>query len=378
MAVIDGKWLSKEGLTYFWSKIKAIFTKQTETNVIANLGAKNLFDLSAKDETLDTVGFTVNGNGTIAVVTTATTTAASNAYVIGTFTPEKTGQYTVSTGLSSAATGGSASTTTFCVQLRQGTSSSGTLIARIGSDPTTVTLTAGETYALRFYFLSGQTINEICKPMIRPAEITDDTFQPYAPTNRELYETRFASKTVLPDNIDLNNIKTGGIYNGVNSTGNSAMHMPVATGSFNFVLTVIEANEFIIQIFKQLNSAGDPNLYIRRFYIYNSDWDAWYRLTGTHDDGGGYGAGTLIPDNADLNSYTTIGKYYGGNSAGNTVSHLPVENGAFTFSLEVRQATPSMTYQYLRVCRTADDPYIYVRRKYISWGSWYRFTGSTE
>ena len=40
MAVIDGKWLSKEGLTYFWSKIKAIFTKQTETNVIANLGAK--------------------------------------------------------------------------------------------------------------------------------------------------------------------------------------------------------------------------------------------------------------------------------------------------------------------------------------------------
>lgn len=63
--------------------------------------------------------------------------------------------------------------------------------------------------------------------------------------------------------------------------GNSAVHMPVATGSFNFVLTVIEANEFIIQIFKQLNSAGDPNFYVRRFYIYNSDWDSWYQFTGT-------------------------------------------------------------------------------------------------
>lgn len=88
-----------------------------------------------------------------------------------------------------------------------------------------------------------------------------------------------------------------------------------------------------------------------------------------------FGSGALIPDNADLNDFTTGGKYYGGNTAGNTVSNLPVANGAFTFSLEVKQATPSMTYQYLRVCRNADDPYIYVRRKYNSWGSWYRFTG---
>ena len=88
-----------------------------------------------------------------------------------------------------------------------------------------------------------------------------------------------------------------------------------------------------------------------------------------------FGTGRLIPDNADLDAYTIIGKYYGGNSAGNTVLHLPVENGTFTFSLEVRQATPSMTYQYLRICRLADDPYIYIRRKYTTWGTWYRFTG---
>ena len=88
-----------------------------------------------------------------------------------------------------------------------------------------------------------------------------------------------------------------------------------------------------------------------------------------------FGVGTLIADNTDLDTLTAIGKYYGGNSAGNTVLHLPVENGSFTFSLEVRQATPSMTYQYLRICRLADDPYIYIRRKYTTWGTWYRFTG---
>lgn len=88
-----------------------------------------------------------------------------------------------------------------------------------------------------------------------------------------------------------------------------------------------------------------------------------------------FGSGLLIPDNDDLNDYMIGGKYYGGNSAGNTVLNLPVANGSFTFSLEVKQATPSMTYQYLRICRLADDPYIYCRRRYNSWGAWYRFEG---
>ena len=39
------------------------------------------------------------------------------------------------------------------------------------------------------YIANGYTANNLVfKPMIRRAEITDDTFQSYAPTNRELYE----------------------------------------------------------------------------------------------------------------------------------------------------------------------------------------------
>lgn len=89
-----------------------------------------------------------------------------------------------------------------------------------------------------------------------------------------------------------------------------------------------------------------------------------------------FGYGTLLPDNADLNDYATPGRYYGGNSTGSTALNLPVANGTFSFSLEVKAATPSMIYQYIRICRLADDPYIYIRRKYTSWGSWYKFEGT--
>ena len=269
MAVIDGKWLSKEGLTYFWSKIKTIFTKQTETNVIANLGAKNLLKLSLTTQTKSGITFTVNDDQTITVTGTLAS-GASNVYItIGTVSG-LSGDYI----LSGCPSGGGLRTYRL---YRAGSSSSESDIG----EGYAYTFEPQNTHAIRIYLYAGNTFNLTFKPMLRPAEITDATFQPYAPTNRELYETRFSSKDILPDNVDLNDIKTGGIYNGVTSTGNSAVHMPVANGSFMFVLTVIEANESIIQIFKQLNSAGDSNFYIRRFYIYNSDWDGWYRFTGT-------------------------------------------------------------------------------------------------
>lgn len=42
---------------------------------------------------------------------------------------------------------------------------------------------------IRIRIESGQNVDGLVfKPMIRPASITDDTYVPYAPTNRELYE----------------------------------------------------------------------------------------------------------------------------------------------------------------------------------------------
>lgn len=279
MAAIDGKWLSKEGLTYFWSKIKSIFTKQTETNVIANLGAKNLLKITATSQTNRGVTFTVNDDQTVTVNGTNDGTGASTCVIVpnaeAITIPD--GKYILSGCPTSA---GDVASAPF--DLRWYMYSPGKSAYDVGNGSSINKSGNGTGSNIAIVVKTGQTANNVVfKPMLRPAEITDATFQPYSPSNRELYETRFASKTILRNNVDLNDIKTGGIYNGVNSTGNSAVHMPVATGSFNFVLTVIEANEFIIQIFKQLNSAGDPNFYVRRFYIYNSDWDSWYQFTGT-------------------------------------------------------------------------------------------------
>ncbi len=160
---------------------------QEEVNVIVNSGVKNLIKTTATDYSTRNCDFTVNSDGSFGVHTTAATDAASNAFMIGSFTPKETAQYVITTGLSSAATGGDSSST-FCIQLRTGDGSAqGSLVARI-AQTWTGTLEANTTYHLRFYFASGQTISETCQPMIRSATIKSATWEPYAPTNRELYD----------------------------------------------------------------------------------------------------------------------------------------------------------------------------------------------
>ena len=63
MAVIDGKWLSKEGLTYVWSKIKAILIGPVDG------GAKNILNLNTNFTSYTSKGITYknNGDGTINV-----------------------------------------------------------------------------------------------------------------------------------------------------------------------------------------------------------------------------------------------------------------------------------------------------------------------
>lgn len=428
MAVIDGKWLSKEGLTYFWSKIKSIFTKQTETNAIANLGAKNNLFITNRNATfvVNGITFTKNADQTITATGTATANAdyplnSSQSLVIGqkyilsgcptgggadnfflrqlrgaidygdgvTFTAESSsanffirirnghaiqgsltfkpmlrraeitddtfepyaktnadltnenenqqleidyaintgaknlfninavqtanhvtsslsdgvltvtssgnwahysvpvnlpaGDYIFTTTISNFSRASGAAATS--VRMRIATSTSGgtapALVTVSGNGPLEIPFTwAGGQLYVQYYPNYSATTTYVSSftasnSMVRRAEITDTTFQPYAPTNRELYKTRFASKTILPNDVDLNDIKTGGIYNGVNSTGNSASNMPVPNGSFYFNLIVLETNEFIMQIFKKLNMEGDLSFYIRRFYIYNTSWDAW-------------------------------------------------------------------------------------------------------
>lgn len=256
--------------------------QQLEIDYAINTGAKNLLAYNEyAPGAVNGVTYTINTDGTITVNGTPQGTAPSyvelklngNAVNVSRFCD---GQHI----LSGCPAGGSDST--YRMYAARGVYSRFDYGNGVVLTDTTIT-----DVRLVIYISNGYTANNLVfKPMIREDVIRNATFEPYAPTNRELYETKLSAE------------------------------------------------------------------------------DVW-------------GYGQLIPDNADLNDYTTGGKYYGGNSAGSSVLNLPVANGSFTFSLEVKQATPSITYQYLRVCRNADDPYIYCRRRYNSWGSWYRFTGET-
>lgn len=60
-------------------------------------------------------------------------------------------------------------------------------------DGVLLTETALTDVRLVIYIYNGYTANNLVfKPMIRRADITDNTYQPYAPTNRELYEMLLA------------------------------------------------------------------------------------------------------------------------------------------------------------------------------------------
>lgn len=160
---------------------------QLQITYAIDTGVKNIFETTATDYSTRNCDFTVNPDGSFGVHTTAPTDAASNTFMIGAFTPKETAQYVITTGLSSAATGGDSSTT-FCLQMRTGDGSAqGSIVARV-AQTWTGTLEANTTYHLRFYFASGQTISEVCQPMVKKAIIKSSSWEPYAPTNRELYE----------------------------------------------------------------------------------------------------------------------------------------------------------------------------------------------
>lgn len=162
-------------------------TEQTETNVIANLGAKNMLKITASSQTIKGVTFTVNDDQTVTVNGTNDGTGASTFMIVPNAQAIKIpdGKYILSG--CPAEGGGSAASAPFDLRwylYSPGKSAyetgTGALIEKSGN-------TTSSNIAI--VVKTGQTVdNLVFKPMLRPAEITNNTFEPYAPTNRELYE----------------------------------------------------------------------------------------------------------------------------------------------------------------------------------------------
>lgn len=154
--------------------------QETEIGVVANAGAKNLFKIREPlTSTRNNVTFVINADGTVDISTTSDGASAQTDLAIGTVDTYEGVTYKL-TGCPSGVTG-------LCSFGSGGTGS----VADTGSGALLTPTTSGSRSPfVRVY--NGAVITTPVKfyPMIRRAEITDSTFVPYAPTNRELYETK--------------------------------------------------------------------------------------------------------------------------------------------------------------------------------------------
>lgn len=176
---VNGKGLSTNDFTD--EDKEQISANKAGIGAVANRGSKNLLKIAATTQTVNGITFTVNADDTITINGTATAAATLTlvtASQINSFLP--LGTYKLS-----GCTGGS--TTTYDLRFFHPGDNS-TVLNHNGD--TQFTRDAIKTDSnISILVRSGQVMdNVVIKPMIRDAAIEDNTYVPYAPTNRELYE----------------------------------------------------------------------------------------------------------------------------------------------------------------------------------------------
>lgn len=158
-----------------------------EIGVIANLGAKNILPISVTTQTVSGVDFVVDAAaGTITVTADGSQTASAFLYIVPRSDPDlRARMLGKSLTLTGCPAGGSGSTYRLRCWHYSGTS----IASDLGSGVTFTFDNAVDPYDVSIQVFPGAVVNGLVfRPMIRPAQITDSSYQLYAPTNRELYE----------------------------------------------------------------------------------------------------------------------------------------------------------------------------------------------
>lgn len=106
-------------------------------------------------------------------------------------------------------------------------------------------------------------------PMVTLASDPDDTYVPYAMTNKEL--TELLMKKTLESSDDLNDVTTDGIY----SVGGAPINSPESSG-YGMLIVKNNANSNI----KQLLVVA-AKMYVRSYGGSPASWGSWYKFEGT-------------------------------------------------------------------------------------------------
>lgn len=161
------------------SKIGSSATNQA-VNTIANQTVKNLLPCTATTDTLNAVDFTVAADGSVTVSGTA---SSNTTFAIKAAFSLPVGKYI----LSGCPAGGA--TASYLLQMRNDTTQQNVFCQTSGAETSFSIDDPTRKFIIMIRIAkSYHASNLVFKPMIRRADIKDSTYQPYAPTNRELYE----------------------------------------------------------------------------------------------------------------------------------------------------------------------------------------------
>lgn len=266
--------------------------QETEIGVVAALGAKNPFNIDATpvvnhtDFTLVSGKLTVTANGNWAHYSVPLSLPA--------------GDYILSTAISGYSKAAGAPDTSMRLRMSATTSGGTNIVLQTVTGNGTMSVpfswTGGQIY-LQFYsdYNGTSYANSFAaeNTMIRRAEITDDTFAPYAPTNRELYETEQQQDAVIATKITMENILGAGrqitdtagqdaltlgkFYCANASDAGNVSTAPWSTaGYFGFTMRSISSS----QRFAQIAIRNDDSFAIAK-RRYTGSWQPWAYITGT-------------------------------------------------------------------------------------------------
>lgn len=156
---------------------------KNEIATIVNSGVKNLLPSNAK--TISDKGLTavVDGNGIVTI--SGETSSVSNFELDFPVPTSIKGKKVILTGCPA----GGANAGTYRLLVRSLDDPKTNIASDIGNGATFTLPSEFERIVVRINVFAGYVVdNLVFKPMLRDASIEDDTFVPYAPTNRDLYE----------------------------------------------------------------------------------------------------------------------------------------------------------------------------------------------
>lgn len=188
----DGTWSLQQAGSAAYTKTEvdtmidtineAYTAQQKEIDYSINTGSKNkLKTLRASGTSATGLTYTLNSNGTYSLGGTTTSNANISALcTLADLPSEFVGKKVILTG---------AVDTAIRLSVYNGSTQTAYTDTGTGAEFEVTAEMLSNPYTVRLLVNSGtDCTGKVIKPMIRLADITDGSFQPYAPTNRELYE----------------------------------------------------------------------------------------------------------------------------------------------------------------------------------------------